>query len=346
MTAPAPASDSPEAPVDVGAPPPVPAALWQYPVYSARIIRYRRRLNRRLEALDLALRDAVQIRDEALATLGEATLAGETPTGRIAAFAETLAALDSERGSIDRRREALTIELAAAEADRRARLAEFDARLEGLEAELAPLERALDEHRKRREALDHEAEDADDLGRSLEARRAQIEQDVDADPDTRAIYAEELPGIEARLAELAVQQPDRAARRDALQGPLARLQGQVDELTALRESITARRGTWLEDVDGRIAELTAQRDDEHAALERSDQRRRAALVDLGREALHQEGGDRPGENARQALEHIVELRRQRKLLQATDAGLDTRPLVITVFGLLAVIVVALALRGC
>lgn len=332
--------------MDAEAPPEAPTSVWQYPVYSVRLVRHRRRLNRRLEALDLALREAVQTRDEALATLGEATLAGGRRTGRIAAFAETLTALDTERAAIDRRREALTLELAAAEADRRARLAEFDARLEGVEAELIPLERALGEHRKQREALEHEAEDADDLRRSLESRRARIDQDTDADDETRAIYDRERGEIEEKLAELVAAEPDRVARRAALDGPLARLEAQVAELEALRSAVSARRDAWLEEVDGRVAELTAGRDEERAAVERSDARRRAALVDLGREALHHDAADRPGEDARQALEHIVELRRQRKALQAQDAALDTRPLVITVLAALGLGIAALFLRGC
>lgn len=331
-------------------PPAVPDAIWRYPLYSIRIVRFRRRLTRRLEALDLALRDAVQTRDEALAALGEATLTGDSPTGRIAAFADTLTGLDAERAAIDRRREALTLELAAAEADRRARLAELDARLEGLEAELVPLERALGEHRKRRATLDQEAEDAEDLQRSLEARRAHIESaegdDDDTDETVRALYEKELPEIEARLKALAAEAPGRAAARAAIDEPLARLEKQVSELHELEESISGQRATWLEEVDGRIAELTANRDEERAALARSDARRRAALVDLGREALHQDGGDRPAADARRALEHIVELRRQRKALQAQDAALDLRPLTISALFTLAVAVGLLVLRGC
>jgi len=324
----------------------VPVAIWQYPVYSIRLVLHRRRINHQLEALDLALREAVRTRDEALATLGQITLAGDTRTGRIAAFAEPLTGLDAERAAIERRREALTIELAAAEADRRARLADLDARLEGLEAELGPLERALEDHRQRRDALEREAESADDLRRSLETRRAHIERDVDADATTRALYDEELHEIESGLAALELSEPTQVAARAALDAPFARLDGQVSALTRLREAVAAQRAVWLEEADGRIAELSASRDDELSALERSDARRRGALVDLGREALNHEAHDRPGYEARQALEHIVELRRARKALQSQYASLQTRPLNLTVATLIVLVLTGLLLRGC
>lgn len=293
----------------------------------------------------MELRDAVQARDEALATLGEATLAGATRTGRIAAFATTLAELDGQRAAVDRRRESLTIELAAVEADRRARLAEFDARLDGLGAELIPLERTLHGHRQRREALKNTVEDADDLQTSLEARRQQLRADAES-AEEAATDSEELSEIERRLAELAESRPTHAAELAALDAPIGRLEAQVDELQTLRAQIGTQREAWLEEVDGRIAELTQQRDEERAALERSDARRRAALVDLGREALHLDGEGQPGDEARHALEHIVGLRRRRSALQASEAALDARPLHRTVLAVLVVAVVVVLLRGC
>lgn len=329
--------------------PEAPQHLWHYPIYTLRLMRHRRRIRQRMEALDRDLREAVQVRDEALALLGEATLSGGAGGvgGRITAFAETLARLDAERATIDRRREASTIELAAAEADRRARLAEFDARLEGLEAELAPLERALVEHVERRDALEHEGEDAADLRRSLELRLAHIEDDFDgADEAARQLYEAERPEIEQKLVELRAADPIRAAARAAIDGPLARLDDQVAELKRMQETVSGQRESWLEEVDGRIAELTASREDELEALARSDVRRRAALVDLGREALHLDGGESPGEDARRALDHIVGLRRARRALQAHDAALDTGPLRITLALIAALGIGLLFLRGC
>lgn len=350
MTSPVttPTPDPPEADLIAGAPA-APDSLWQYPVFSLRLMRHRRRISQRLEALDRELREAVQIRDEALAVLGEATLSGGGGGvgGRITAFSETLARLDAERAAIDRRREALTIELAAAEADRRARLAEFDARIEGLEAERTPLERALADHQQRRDALDRQAEDAEDLRKNLTQRRAHIEEAFDeADDEARAGYEREQAEIEQKLAELRVAEPGRAAERTALDGPLARLEEQVAELQRMHASISGQRETWLEEVDGRIAELTASREEELEALARSDVRRRAALVDLGREALHLEGGASPGEDARRALDHIVALRRARRALQTHDAALDTRPLHRTLAVLALLLVALLMLRGC
>lgn len=341
---------SPTLPDGFAAPPEGPARWWSVPLYGARLVLYRRRLRRALELLDQALRDGVAARDEALAALGEATLsdAAHRPGGRITAFAETLAALDAERAEFDRRRESLTIELAAAEADRRARLAEYDGRLDALDAELAPVERSLAEHHGQRDDLDREAEAAADLRQSLRARLAQLDEaHEDADDDTRRRHAEERPEIERRLLELDAERVPREASRAALDGPIERLEARVAELTAARTAAREARATWLEEVDTRIAELRATRDEELAALARSDARRRGALVDLGREALHlADGPHTPAAAARAALERIVALRRTRAELQAIGAGLDDRPLR-RMLALLALLVVGLLiLRGC
>jgi chromosome segregation ATPase len=308
---------------------------------------------RALEALDARLRAAVADRDEALAGLGQATLTSPAPErragDRIAAFADTLAGLDTERIAIDGRRETLTIELAAAEADRRARLAEFEGRRDALDIEAAAAERALGTQRRRLAELARADADEAALRRNLEGRLAHItdaEVHAEAEDGERSVFTEERPRIEARLRELDDAAAPRAERRAALTEPITRLEAQLTDIAARRDGLGTARAALLEATDARIAELRAAREEEVELLGRLDERRRAALVDLGREALHLDSGADPAMSAaRASLEVIAVVRRERLALNARRAALDDRPIRRTLLGLLVVFVLLVALRA-
>lgn len=332
-------------------PPPPPRGVWQHITYTFTALRCLRAWRRELEALDDHLRAAVAARDAALAGLGEATLAAAAPgaNARVGVFADTLAALDTERAAIDGRRETLTIELAAAEADRRARLAEFAGRRDALDAEAAEAERALAAHRDTLAELARAEADDANLRRNLEARLAHISDEANlaaADDGQRAVFADERPAIEARLAELAAAVDPRADQRAALEAPVARLEAQLADITSRRDGLRSARAALIEAADARIAELRAAREEEVELLARLDERRRAALVDLGREALHQGvGADRAASDARASLETIAALRRARALLNTRRQSLHERPIRRTALALLALFVLLLALRA-
>lgn len=331
--------------------PPLPRGIWQHLTYTWTALQRLRAWRRELEALDDHLRAAVAARDAALAGLGEATLAAAAPGGndRVGNFATTLAALDTDRAAIDGRRETLTIELAAAEADRRARLAEFAGRRDALDAEAAEAERALAAHRVTLAELTRAEADDAALRRNLEARLAYITDEAAiaaADDGERALFADERPAIDARLDELAAAVEPRAAQRAALAEPVARLEAQLTDISARRDGLRSARAALVESAEARIAELRAAREEEIELLARLDERRRAALVDLGREALHQGATtDRATSEARASLETIAELRRARTALNTRRQALDERPIRRTALGLFALFVLLLILRA-
>lgn len=332
-------------------PPAAPRGIRGHLVYTWRAFGRLRAYRRALEALDVELRDAVIRRDEALAGLGEATLAGSADRSgdRIGAFAVTLASLDTERSSIDGQRETLTIELAATEADRRARVAEFEARRERIEAERVTLERGLARHRRELAELTREAAHDASLRTKLHSRLTHItdpETLEDADDTELALYHEERPTIEARLAELDEAVGPRDERLAALAEPIERHE---DDLTALDERVEAlgdEQARLLEATDSRIGELRAAREDVLEQLARLDERRRAALVDLGREALHlDDGADRAAREARETLDEIARLRRERSALHTRRAAFDDAPIRRTAIWFGVVFVALLVLRA-
>lgn len=333
------------------APPATPRGIRAHLVYTWRAFGRLRAYRRALEALDVELRDAVAHRDEALAGLGEATLAGSADRSgdRIGAFAVTLAGLDTERSGIDGQRETFTIELAAAEADRRARVAEFEARRERLDAERVALERGLAGHRRELAALTREAAHDAALRTKLHDRLTHITdpETLDAADDTElALYTEERPTIEARLAELDEAVGPRDERLAALAEPIGHHEDGLAALDDRVESLGDERARLLEAIDGRIAELRASREEVLEQLARLDERRRAALVDLGREALHlDDGADRAAREARETLEEIARLRRERTSLHARRAAFDDAPIRRTAMWFGGVFVALLILRA-
>lgn len=312
---------------------PNPDGVWGHVTYSVHAVRLMRDWRRELEALDKQLRNAVIERDESLARLGEAMMAApdarQQADNRVSRFAETLAALDGERATIDGRRETLTIELAAAEADRRARLADHDGQRDALDDEVAPIERALAEQGGRLDDLEQAARDDVELVSNIERRLAHItapETIAAADRDTLALFDEERARIAQRQAEVAARVGPRALEIAALRPPVDELRALVTTLRERREAIVAARQALDASTQAIIEDLRHQRDAEVERLERLDARRRAALVDLGREALHHDDRqDEASQMARASLEAINSLRARRSAVRARRAALDEGP---------------------
>lgn len=311
-----------------------PEGVWGHVRYSVEAARLIRACRRELMELDKQLREAVIERDESLARLGEAMLAAPDVRleagNRVSRFAETLAALDGERVTIDGRRETLTIELAAAEADRRARLADHEGLRDAIDDELAPLERDLAEQAGRLEELQRAAQDDVELDENLERRLAHItdaETVKAADEGAQALFAEEQRRIVDRKAEIAARIGPRVAEIDALQRPVDELRIRVAALRERREAVVAAREALDASTKAIIEDLRHQRDAEVERLERLDARRRAALVDLGREGLHQDDRqDEASQQARASLEAINALRAGRTAVRARRSALDEGPL--------------------
>lgn len=311
--------------------PPLPSAAGPlgHLRYTLAALRLQRLLRQHLDAHDAALRAAVADRDDQLVALGEATLLAPTLEARATAFQHTLAVLDSEQATAARAHEALQVEYAGAEADRRAAEARFDVRLEELRALLRPVERRLERTRREAETLRRELDAQASQALAIEQRIAREHQALDAetDPAARARLAEEharhLEALDrVNQARAAVEQ-----RRLAVVAPLERdegeraaLQAEVIEAETERQVVVGAAATRQEALKGEV-------DEAHRRLDALDARRRAALMDLGREMIeaHPSATGEGHTAARAALAHIAAIRRARTRLETQRGAIDLAP---------------------
>ncbi|MCA9538952.1 MAG: hypothetical protein KC620_08685 [Myxococcales bacterium] len=330
----------PAAPSSLELPPP--RGILGHLRHTWSALRLLRAWRRRLSAIDQTLRETVRQRDEALADLGRTTLerAGgpASATGRLAEYAATLAALDQERTTAETEREGRAAELAAAEAERAARLAEFDAELRGIEREQAPLEAALAEHKHRGESLERHLTALRNQKRALDARAAEDadEEETDSPEDAEAERAELQSRREALDAQLEAHTTDRAA----LEASTHEVESQLAELTRRRSDVREARQGARETADAQVADHQKALSEITEQLEHLDGRRRAALVDLGREALQAEDAADTSparRRARATLDEIAALRRERKTMLARRDAFDTGPMRRTLLALAALL---------
>lgn len=290
-------------------------------------MRHLRRLRDELILLDRELASAVRTRDDALESLGLAAriaIRNAERAGPLAALAETIGALEAETEGHEHRRAEFVRTLDSVEAERGEVVGRLDASLEALKERLR--EPAAD---KKRFENDREA-----LLKKLAALREPEDEDGDAEPDAARARATE---IEAQLSGLSGEIAERSRAMDAIGADIARVE--------------AERTAEVERLDARIAELrvSCAAASERVAL--TSGRRRAALVDLGRESLALsgvEGVESERKRAGTALQRCDTLQTRYAELRDAQASFDRaamhRTLALT-FGALALVVVAWSVFG-
>lgn len=289
-------------------------------------MRHLRRLRDELILLDRELASAVRTRDDALESLGltaRIAIRNAERAGPLAALAETIGALEAETEGHEHRRAEFVAALDAVEAERGEVVGGLDASLEALKERLR--EPARD---KKRFESDREA-----LLKKLAALRETDDDDA-AEPD--AIRAR-ATGIEAQLSGLSGEIAECSRAMDAIGADIARVE--------------AERAAEAERLDARIAELrvSCAAASERVAL--TSGRRRAALVDLGRESLALsgvEGVESERKRAATALQRCDTLQTRYAELRDAQASFDRGPMHRTLaltLGGLALLAVAWSVFG-
>lgn len=313
---------------------PAPGGLLGHVRYTVAAVRQLRAWRLRLAAIDLELREAVRRRDEALADVGKAALARGEAVGRSAdrldAFGDTVGALEAEQQAADARRDALGIELAAAEDDRRAALEALDARIDDLRAAAAPLQRDVERARRKAAELDRLAASQQAQRQSFEARLTRIGRSEAEAPDAERVEAllAERRDLEARLDALDTALAELEQQRAAVLEPVAINSAELETLDQALEAARAERVEAQREGDARCAALAGRLAEAEHAAELLARRRRAVLVDLGREVMREEKGAHgvAQEAARTALAELEALREERERLLARRAAFDGGPL--------------------
>ncbi len=312
---------------------PAPGGALGHLRYTLAAFRLLRAWRLRLAAIDLELREAVRRRDEALADVGKAALARGEAVGRSAdrleAFGETVGALEAEQQTADARRDGLGIELAAAEDDRRTALEALDARIADLRTAAAPLQRAAERARRKAGELERLLASQQEQRRSFEARLARLgrsEAEAEEAERVEALLAERRD-LEARIDALDAAVVEHEQQRAVALEPVGGLEAQLDELDRALEAARAERAEAQREGDARYAALAGRLTEAEHAAELLARRRRAVLVDLGREVMREEHGSQgeASEAARSALAELEALRDERERLLARRAAFDGGP---------------------
>ncbi|MCB9534836.1 MAG: hypothetical protein H6704_01080 [Myxococcales bacterium] len=312
---------------------PAPGGVAGHVRYTVAAFRQLRAWRLRLSAIDVELREAVRRRDEALADVGKAALARGEAVGRSAdrleAFGDTVGALEAEQQAADARRDALGIELAAAEDDRRTALDALDGRIAELRATMAPLQRDAERARRKAAELERLLASQQEQRRSFEARLTRLGHSEAAADDADRVEAivAERRALEARIDALDAAVLDHEQQRARALEPVGGLDTQLDELERALEAARAERAEAQRAGDARCAALTGRLTEAEHAAELLARRRRAVLVDLGREVMREEHGSQgeASEAARAALAQLEALRDERERLLARRAAFDGRP---------------------
>ncbi len=328
---------------------PAPGGVLGHLRYTVAAVRQLRAWRLRLAAIDLELREAVRRRDEALADVGKAALARGEAVGRSAdrleAFGDTVGALEAEQQTADARRDALGIDLAAAEDDRRAALETLDARIADLRAAADPLQREVERARRKVAELDRLAASQQAQRQSFEARLARIGRAEAERPDADQVQSllSERRDLEARLDALDVEVGELERQRSEVLEPIARNSAELETLDEALDAARAERAEVQREADARCAALAGRLAEAEHAAELLARRRRAVLVDLGREVMREEHGAQGAaqEAARTALAELERLREERERLLARRAAFDGGPVRRTVGAALAAVALGL-----
>lgn len=256
----------------------------------------------RVNAEDTAVREAVDARDAAFVTLGEAAraLAATSPDdAELVAFAATLSRFDDQAGSLGARSDELRQAADRARADTATAVAGFDTRLSTLRAEAAPLEAAITGIKQRLEALERQQI-------ALAARNAR-----------------------ARDAAIAVDLERNEAQRQTLRDELTKHEATVSALRRQADALTAEQRLVEKAGEREASELVARAE---RALNEGGQladRRRATLMDLGHEALRRSLDHAslraPLTDARAALQRLDAARAHREGVLAERRDIDVAP---------------------
>lgn len=320
--------------------------------YSFAALRLMAAWRRRYRQLDTELRAAVRHRDDALARVGDAALAGTAAGGPdpVSRFADTLSSLAGEQVDATARVDDLRVELAAQEDAQRERLAAIDQEIADLRARMAPLEEDLAARRRRLGELERRAADQAEQVRNLEARRQHLEARQEApDPATtgeRARQQEELRTLGERLEALATETAARQADITAQREPVEVLREQVAAHEEQLREVRRKRVAAQQETDAALAEVRTRIADGEQQVAGLADRRRAVLMDLGREVLrlqHEGVPDDVRGEALEALSAIQRLREERAALDEERARFDGGPLRRTTLALLGVVVLLVIL---
>ena len=249
-----------------------------------------RAVQHKIGGLDDRLDAAVKARDDALDALGSSLLRRDDLSDLVAAFAQTAAELAADSEQMKADEAVLAAERVAVVADRDSILADLDTSLAAVETKRG---------KKRAELRVVE----DEMAKAEKAKKAEKTEKTDAsdvEPDTSATES----------------------RRQALAAAL-------HDLARATETLRVRRRERALGFEARLDDLHTRAKALAANIEQVAKRRRATLIDLGREALNAtlDGVDATLQrDAVEALETVRALRSERRELVNTRAHLDLGPL--------------------
>lgn len=311
--------------------------------YTVELVRQLWVLRRQLNLYDEALRHAVEERDTRLVHLAEATLASPTPQARTLAFQRTLTALHVEQEAAQRSYEEALTELQTAQLDRRALETRLENQVEKLNVRLA----ATEHHRDlQRYQLEHGQKQLAQQQKALEqherAGEARPQQTPPLPPEAqesqRAQHQQQAAQIQQRRLQLETQlELLTQLERDA--------QAEYERVREAHGQAQAEQEEKLSEAKAHEAALTKGLDQARHKLDHLDARKRAALIDLGREML-EEGlpeGDDLHAQAQTALAQVATIRKARRQLERIRGQLDLRPAYRVLSAILAVGVLLLFL---
>lgn len=285
---------------------------------------------RQYQALDDALRDAVQVRDLRLAELGEAAYAVRAELqGELIAFTTTLDDLTGEQQRAEEGVQRAGIDHAAAEAERTETLGRHGAEVKAARSALTDPERRLAEMDARIDALERDAaaragqrtlalERLERLTASLAAPPGPTTDDTERDRMER-----ERAEVQARIDSFDAATRTATEQRATLIGPRDSLREEVERLSA---ALTAAKDAHREARRALDAKVEATKASVHAAenqLQTATARRRAVAIDLARAILQQPGLSMPGRPAAEAaIEEIDQLRTARAAIDTEWSAFD------------------------
>ncbi len=277
----------------------------------------------RVRRADQALADQVERRDEALAELGDATRRWLSHCGvelEVMRFADTLASLEAAESEAQRRGTELSVAATRAVGDGEAALRVLDERIASARAEMSPVERAHDA------AVAAQAD--------LERRRAAV---AGKARTSAQVVSPELLAVQAQCAEREAERVRLSASLSTHQAGLKVLKNELNETRA-----------EMQRASGSLADAAERSAGEADAL---SGRRRATLIDLGREVLRLALDAPPLESEMEsAARGIAECENERAAHRAVQDEwrlVDVRPIIRTwlavgglALGVLAYVVVA------